>query len=55
MPDLTRALPSTATSLNPLGRVKTTSYTCLPPCKNFVIELAIEILTNPSAALFMPT
>ena len=46
MPDLTRALPSTATSLNPLGRVKTTSYTCLPPCKNFVIELAIAGFTK---------
>ena len=55
MPDLTSALPSTATNLNPLGRVKTISYTCLPPCKNLVIELAMEILIVPCAALVIPT
>ena len=55
IPDLTLALPSNATSLNPLGRVRITSYTCLPPWRNFVMVLAIDILTTPSAALLIPT
>ena len=55
MPDLTSALPSTATNLKPLGRVRTISYTCLPPWRNLVIELAIEILTWPWLAFTIPT
>ena len=41
--------------MNPLGRVSITSYTCLPPWRNLVIELAIEILISPCDALTIPT
>ena len=47
IPALIRALPSTATNLEPLGRVNTTSYTCLPDRKNLVTVAAMEILICP--------